>query len=176
MDLPLKAIIRIRIPLIRPKVNPEKDDEVPDDVDGDGTASPVPGSSRVGAGGHHEHQQLSTHPDEDTSTFQEMPLDDRAIMINNVQEQTRVWVIHQAAQRLLRKDIAAALKKSTKEFDEVEMDELVNAVEEHANQIEKTLIKIFSKEGTNDYDEIRAKIMHGSTEPIPTFDYEPILA
>lgn len=83
LDLPLKAIIRIRIPLVRPKVNPEKDDETPDDVDGDGTASPVPGSER-GPSGNHEHQQLSTHPDEDTSTFTEMPLDDRAILVNNV--------------------------------------------------------------------------------------------
>ena len=117
--LPLKAIIRIRIPLVRPKINPEKDDETPEDVDGDGTNSPAPGSSRLGAGVY-EHQQLSTHPDEDTSTFHETPLDDRAILINNVQEQTRVWVIHQAAQRLLRKDIAVALKKSIKELDDVE--------------------------------------------------------
>lgn len=34
-NLPLKAIIRIRIPLIRPKTSQEKDDETPDDVDGD---------------------------------------------------------------------------------------------------------------------------------------------
>lgn len=87
-----------------------------------------------------------------------------------------MWVIHQAAQRLLRKDIAVALKKSTKELDEVDMEELVQAVEGHANEVEKTLVKVFSIEGTNEFDEIRAKILHGSTAPIPTFDYEPILA
>ena len=172
-NLPLKAIIRIRIPLIRPKVNPEKDDETPEDVDADGTTSPAPGTAR---GNNHEHQQLSTHPDEDTSTFHEMPLDDRAILVNNIQEQTRVWVINQASQRLLRKDIAVALKKSTKELDEVDQEELVNAIEEHANQVEKQLIKIFSIEGTEEFDEIRAKILQGSNAPIPTFDYEPILA
>jgi hypothetical protein len=105
-----------------------------------------------------------------------MPLDDRAIMINNVQDTTRVWVIHQAAGRLLRKDIAVALKKATKELDEVEMEELCNTVEEHSNDIEKQLVKIFSIEGTEEFDEIRAKYLHGSTAPIPTFDYEPILA
>ena len=174
-DLPLKAIIRIRIPLIRPKNHLEKDDETPDDVEGDGTASP-PGGSARGPQGSHEHQQLSTHPDEDTSTFNEMPLDDRAILINNVQDQTRVWVIHQASQRLLRKDITVALKKSTKELDEVDMEELVRTIEEHAVEVEKTLVKIFSIEGTNEFDEIRAKVLNGSTAPIPTFDYEPILA
>ena len=105
-----------------------------------------------------------------------MPLDDRAILVNNIQEQTRVWVINQASQRLLRKDIAVALKKSTKELDEVDQEELVNAIEEHANQVEKQLIKIFSIEGTEEFDEIRAKILQGSNAPIPTFDYEPILA
>ena len=105
-----------------------------------------------------------------------MPLDDRAILINNVQEQTRVWVIHQAAQRLLRKEIVIALKKSTKELDDVELDELVHTIEEHAIDVEKTLVKILSLEDTNEYDEIRSKVLHGSTAPIPTFDYEPILA
>ena len=38
-NLPLKAIVRIRIPLIRPIFKPEKDDETPDDVDGDAGAS-----------------------------------------------------------------------------------------------------------------------------------------
>jgi hypothetical protein len=46
-DLPLKAIIRIRIPLVRPKNLADKDDETPDDVEGgDGTASPPGGSAR----------------------------------------------------------------------------------------------------------------------------------
>ena len=48
-----------------------------------------------------------------------------------------MWVIHQASQRLLRKDIAVALKKSTKELDEVDQEELVNTIEEHANNVEK---------------------------------------
>lgn len=45
-NLPLKAIVRIRIPLIRPKVNVEKDDETPDDVDGDAGNSQAAGTAR----------------------------------------------------------------------------------------------------------------------------------
>lgn len=66
-----------------------------------------------------------------------MALDDRAILVNNIYEQTRVWVIHQASQRLLRKDIIIALKKSTKELDEVDQEELLQTVEGHAVEIEK---------------------------------------
>ena len=76
----------------------------------------------------------------------------------------------------MRKDIIVALKKSTKELDEVDQEEPLQTVEGHAAEIEKSLIKIFSLEGTNEYDEIRAKLLNGSTAPIPTFDYEPILA
>lgn len=57
--LPLKAIIRIRIPLNRPK--PEVDDEVPEDENEEKKLDSIPVSSR----GVQEHQQLSTHPDED---------------------------------------------------------------------------------------------------------------
>ena len=85
----------------------------------------------------------------------------------------RVWAIHQAAQRALRRDIATVLKKTAKELEEVEMDEFIASVEEQANEVEKNLIKVFSIEGTNEYDEIRAKYLNGSTAPIPTFDYEP---
>jgi uncharacterized protein YwgA len=85
----------------------------------------------------------------------------------------RVWAIHQAAQRALRRDIATVLKKTAKELDDVELDEFIASVEEQANEVEKNLIKVFSLEGTNEYDEIRAKYLNGSTAPIPTFDYEP---
>ena len=41
----------------------------------------------------------------------------------------RVWAIHQAAQRALRRDIATVLKKTAKELEEVEMDEFIASVE-----------------------------------------------
>lgn len=96
------------------------------------------------------------------------------LTVTNVAEGgTRVWAIHQAAQRVMRRDIATVLKKTVKELDEVELEEFVGAVEEQANEVEKNLVKVFSQEGTNEFDEIRAKYLNGSTAPIPTFDYEP---
>ena len=52
-NLPLKAIVRIRIPLIRPKFNPEKDDETPDDIDGDAGNSQAAGTARGNQGYEH---------------------------------------------------------------------------------------------------------------------------
>lgn len=94
--LPLKAIIRIRIPLIRPKPH-ELDDEVPEDAEGGGAngeekkGESVPTSARV-----HEHQQLSTHPDEDQSSFKETAFEDKVLTINPVAPDLscRVWFIH----------------------------------------------------------------------------------
>ena len=170
--LPLKAIIRIRIPLNRPKNEPV-DDEVPDDNEGGGAEEKkndsIPASAR-----HHEHQQLSTHPDEDQTGFTEQHVEDKVLTVTNVADGMRVWAIHQAAQRALRKDIATVLKKTVKELDEVELDEFITAVEEQATEVEKNIVKIFSLEGTNEFDEIRVKYLNGSTAPIPTFDYEPV--
>ncbi len=61
-------------------------------------------------------------------------------------------------------------------MDEVDQEELLHSIEDHANAIEKKLVHMFSWEDTQEYDEIRAKYLHGSTAPIPTFDYEPLLA
>ena len=169
--LPLKAIIRIRIPLNRPK-NELLDDEVPEDNDGgaeEKKQESIPVSAR-----NHEHQQLSTHPDEDQSGFTEQHVEDKVLTVTNVADGMRVWAIHQAAQRAMRRDIATVLKKTVKELDEVELEEFITGVEEQANEVEKNLVKIFSIEGTNEYDEIRAKYLNGQTAPIPTFDYEPV--
>ncbi len=103
-----------------------------------------------------------------------MPIEDKVLTVSNVSSDgVRVWAIHQAAQRAMRKDIATVLKKTVKELDEVELEEFLAAIEENASLIEKNLVRIFSLEGTSEFDEIRAKYLNGSTAPIPTFDYEP---
>jgi predicted solute-binding protein len=110
-------------------------------------------------------------PDEDTSAFAESQIDDRVWMINPVGESARVWVLHQAASRQLRKDMALALKKSVKELDSIDNEEFMAAVEAHAVDVEKNFIKMFSSEATHEFDEIRARFFP-SAAPLPTFDFE----
>ena len=157
----------------RPK-NEAVDDEVPDDANEGGAPEEKKNDSIPASARNHEHQQLSTHPDEDQTGFTEQHMEDKVLTVTNAADGIRVWAIHQAAQRAMRRDIATVLKKTVKELDEVELEEFVAGVEEQANEVEKNLVKIFSIEGTNEFDEIRAKYLNGQTAPIPTFDYEPV--
>ena len=101
---------------------------------------------------HISHQQMSTLPDEDQTAFTEQHTDDRVLHVSVISENARIYVLHQAAARLLRKDMASVLKKSLKELDSIDMDEFVGAVESHAVEVEQSFIKVFSSETTNEYD------------------------
>lgn len=149
-SLPLKALVRVRIPLNRPlhqdvsRIEDANDDEEGAGADPSTSRTPVPDSAR-------EHQQLSTHPDEDTSKFTEQPMEDRAFVINpaSAAEGARIWVLHQAASRQLRKDMAIVLKKAVKELESIDNDEFMQAIEHHAVEVEKNFVKIFSSEEPN---------------------------
>ena len=80
-------------------------------------------------------------------------------------------VMHQAASRVLRKDMATVLKKSLKELDNIEMEDFLQGVEAHAVEVEKNFIKMFSSEETDEFDQVRTKYL-GSAAPVPTFDFE----
>lgn len=165
--LPLKAIARIRIPLNRPPpVIEQMADDNDDDQDKQNDTARSPGLASA-----REHQQLSTHPDEDQSAFTEQIIEDRVLMVNPISEGHRIWIMHQAATRMLRKDMATVFKKSLKELDGIELEEFLSSVEAHAVEIEKNFIKMFSSEETNEFDAIRAKYL-GFAGPIPTFDFE----
>ena len=89
-----------------------------------------------------------------------------------ISESARIYVLHQAASRVLRKDMSQVLKKSLKELDGIEIEDFVTSIEAHAVDVEKNFIKMFSSEETNDFDAIRVRYLQGSTAPIPTFDFE----
>jgi len=86
-------------------------------------------------------------------------------------EAGRVWVMHQAAARYLRKDMAQALRKAVKELEAIENDDFMKAVEDHSVEIEKNFVKVFSTETTNEFDALRSQFL-GSPAPLPTFDFE----
>ena len=116
---------------------------------------------------------MSTHPDEDISTFTEQAIEDKVFLVNTISDNARIWMMHQAAARLLRKDMILVLKKSIKELDNIENDEFVASVEAHSADIEKNVVKIFSSDKTNKFDAIRSRFFSGgSSAPIPTFDFE----
>ena len=175
----MKALVRIRIPLNRPQPAANTS-QLPDDEEeennGDGTAR-SPETQRSGQHTSREHQQLSTHPDEDVSAFTEQPIEDRVYLVNPISEATgsRVWVMHQAASRQLRKDMAQVLKKQLKELDAIEMEDFIQSIEAYAVEVEKGFVKLVSSEepaAVEQFKELRQRFLGPTGAPLPTFDFE----
>lgn len=157
-------------------MNDDEDGDTGEGGEGAGSSRPQD-SSRSGLPSSREHQQLSTHPDEDVSHFTEQAIEDRVYLINPISEPngSRIWVLHQAASRLLRKDMATVLKKSMKELDAIELDDFLASVEGHAVEVEKSLVRIFSSEEPAVCEQnaaVRQRYLGPSAAPIPTFDFE----
>lgn len=92
-----------------------------------------------------------------------MDIEDKVHVVNPVGETSRIFVVHQAAQRLLRKDIVAAMKKNVKEVETFDLEEMQQVVEHHAVDIEAKLLKIISEEIYGDQE---------SGYKVPIFDFE----
>jgi hypothetical protein len=62
-----------------------------------------------------------------------------------------------------------------KELDAIDNEEFVAAIEAHAVEVEKALVRIFSSEEPQvleQYGQLRMRFLNGSSAPIPTFDFE----
>jgi hypothetical protein len=80
--------------------------------------------------------------------------------INPIGEQQKIFVMHQAAMRWLRKDIATQLRKSIKEVEQaVEVDDMLQRIEEEAKKVEMSFLTMMSEEGSEE-------------SRIPVFDFE----
>ena len=95
---------------------------------------------------------MSTHPDEDVSGFAEHSVEDRVCAIPTIAEDQRIWAFHQAPARLLRKDMSTVLKKMFKELDNIDFEDFVKSIEDHAVEVEKNFIRMFSSEDTKEFD------------------------
>jgi hypothetical protein len=71
----------------------------------------------------------------------ESEFEDKVTLVNPQGEQYRIWVSHQSASRVLRKDIASNLKKLQKDFEDVDLDEFQSKVEEVAVKFESKFIE-----------------------------------
>lgn len=65
----------------------------------------------------------------DDENLEEQEIDDKVWCVNPIGEGQKIWVIHQAASRFIRKDIAQQMKKNIKELEIVDVDELIAKVE-----------------------------------------------
>lgn len=82
---------------------------------------------------------------ERTMKYEEMEIEDKAWSITTVGDTCKVWVVHQAASRQLRRDIATQMRKNIKEMDIVESDEFNEKIEMEANEIENNLFRVINE-------------------------------
>jgi len=105
-DLPLKAIVRVRIPFNRPK----KEGEGDEDADESKKVEEVKDEEE-------EEKKAEESPEEEnTEDLEEVDVEDRAHCISTIGDNYKIWAIHQAATRWVRKDIAKELKKCLPEL------------------------------------------------------------
>eukprot|EP00347_Sterkiella_histriomuscorum_P006020 403354377 len=154
-NLPLKAIVRIRIPLKRPVKEPiiDENNENQDDEDNNNQSAKDLTSSK---------QNLPQSPplSDRNVQYEEMEIEDKVLAVNPVGENSRIYIIHQAAQRLFRKDIVQQMKKNIKELENIDIEDLISQVETHAVEVENNFLRLF---GEAKEDE---------TQRTPVFDFE----
>lgn len=152
-SLPLKAILRIRIPLLRPKKEVEGEEE------GEETKKEEEAVEKD----EEPKKDDQSVEEENLEGLDEIELEDRAHCISTIGESYRVWNIHQAATRWVRKDIAKELKKTLPELQNIDLDDLLEAVDQEGEAVENSFINLFKEGG------IKAKQMGYE---LPVFDFE----
>ena len=99
-------------------------------------------------------QQYKHFEEQDNQQLEELEVEDKVWAINNIGETDRIYVIHQIAQRQLRRDIIVQMKKLIKEVDGVDLEDLTAAVETEAEVIETNLMKYFAEWPAEDANKI----------------------
>ena len=92
--------------------------------------------------------------------LEEVEIEDKVMAINTIGDTYNIWVLHQAAQRMLRKDIVQQMKKNVKELENIDLDEMLHQVEQHANEVENKFIEMTTKE------------LNDEGHNTPVFDFE----
>ena len=75
-----------------------------------------------------------------------MEIEDKVHLVNPIGEQSKILVVHQAAQRWLRKDIVQAMKKNIKELETFDLEEMIQQVEAHSVAVEDKMLQFLSEE------------------------------
>ena len=95
--------------------------------------------------------------------YDEMEIEDMVFLVNPIGESSKIFVVHQAAQRLLRKDIVQAMKKNIREVESMDLEDLYSLVEQHSVEVEDKLFKIISEEYYAGQEQ---------ENKVPVFDFE----
>ena len=161
-DPKFKALVRIRIPLEEIKEEVKKDDEAEGEEEEQEDdpppvtpkEKPVNESQQQTEGGDAErHPEWSKDtipaqiiPAGEEKKWKEVNTKDEVLMLKTTGETYNVYVLHQAAARYYRKEIASQLKRLNKKFEDIDPQELQGHAEEIANKAEALWIEHHAKD------------------------------
>ena len=83
--------------------------------------------------------------------MREADIEDRVTLVNPIGENYNVYVSHQAASRILRRDIITCLVKNVAEFKEVDADELANKAEDLNDDLENKWISSLTQNRESEF-------------------------
>ena len=163
-DAKFKALVRIRIPLEEIKEEAKKEDdgegeeeEQEEDIPPPTTPKEKPvneskhDTTEGGDGERHPEWSKDTIPAQiipagEEKKWKEVTTKDEVLMLRTTGEEYNVYVLHQAAARYFRKEIANQLKRLNKKFEDIDPTELQAHAEEIANKAEALWIEHHAKE------------------------------
>lgn len=141
------------VPLKRPKKSADAEDGEEDAEDNKENTQELEEAAR----------KQEEEEEGNTEGLEEIEIEDRAHCISTVGESYKIWAIHQAATRWMRRDIAKELKKTCNELASLDGDDLTAAIEEEGIEIENKFIAMFQEGGCKAHELGRA---------VPVFNFE----
>jgi hypothetical protein len=95
--------------------------------------------------------------------LEEMPIEDKCLSVAANKEDQSIFVINQAAQRILRKEIITEISQSIEALRSVDLEDFMAKCEKDAEEFERNFCAMFSDESTS------------NAPKVPVFDYAPTL-
>lgn len=97
----------------------------------------------------------------DEDQLEEVPFEDKALAVANTVNGQQIWQINQLAQRTLRQDLVAEMKRLIDRLEGIDLDDFNFRMEKEATRFEDAFIKLF-EEGSE-----------SAAPKVPVFDYAP---
>lgn len=130
-ELPVKAVVRVRIPFKRPDIPAEGEDQLDEAA-----------SANIEAKSAKSKKSNKKEEDE----LEEIDFEDKVLKVPTSSDSYRIYVVHQVAQRLYREQIAREFKEYLNELAILDEDEMLNTVEKEAELYEKQFFQITNPE------------------------------
>ena len=114
----MNAIVRVKIPKVKPEVNQDEDGN---DI-------------------------IVEYTDEQVDEFDDIAFEDKVLAIETAKDDKKIWVLNHLAAKTLRNDIANEFRSMSEKLESVDNSDFQFRMEKEAAAFEEKFIKLFSDE------------------------------